>query len=199
MFKLPVRLPLAAIRRLRSQTEHVSPMQSCQQEILVTGFTDATLQAWMTAHPLAPYYSLLVSDADNILPYTQLEFRFASTTAAGVDDAGLCNVVTTAGQTAAQVSDTSQDQINAWARNFGRTFRNLRSLRSGPVPGNGNEFVIYMSFGMLGAADIANTGITSAARFSGVDNPLWFTIHGMRRDVHVLRNANSTYYYPLPT
>jgi hypothetical protein len=195
MFRLTAQLPLSAIRRLRSQTPRCSPFQSCQQEILVTGFSDATLQAWATLHPLAPYYSLLVTDFDNILPFTQLEFRIAPTAIVGVSDPGLCCLFTSAGQTAAQVSTQLQSQINAWAQNFGRYFRNLRSLRAGPVTGNGNEFMIYMPWGMLLTADITNTGITSAAGLPGVDNPLFFTIHGKRRDVHVVRNGSQNYYY----
>ena len=195
MFKIPQRIPLSALRRIVIAGPRCSPMQSCHQDIVVSGFTDANVQAWATAHPLAPYMSLVVTDVDNILPFTQLEFRIASTVAAGVDDAGLCNIVTTAGQTAPQVSITAQAQINAWAQNFGRTFRNLKSMRASRSNVSTSDFIIFMPWGMLSLAIFTPTGLAAATRFPGVDNPLFYSILGKRRHVFGVTHGESSYYY----
>jgi hypothetical protein len=199
MFKVPGKWPHNAIRRLPRQAPRVHFPHSCQQELILEVTTDALLVAWEVSHPFA---SVIVQDVNKILPYTSLEFVFASTHQSVPQDAATVSCWSDTGDTALQARARFVQNINSWAAHFGVIYPDVRSLRAAAYPNLNDGFTymtIFMPWGMAGSGTFtksvpATMNVVAGANI-GVDCPLAYTLIGKRRHITELRNAYADDYY----
>lgn len=203
MFKVNVPVPKSAYTRIRRQTSKVGPFHSCHQSFELTVCTFAQADA----HLATPgnTIGIILTDNDNVLPYSTLEFVLQ--TSGPVDpltwqpwNAGL--YLTAAENTVALAATFLMNQFNAFFRNMVYlnfpAFKTARAIYSGA----GAAMYIELPWGLLGAAGVTRTGPVqwqTTAFYSGVDNPFWAGIRGKPR--HILRVAPrypGPYYGPAP-
>jgi hypothetical protein len=198
VFRVPVNYPRSAIRRIRSQTDPVPRLKSCQQETYLRTSNYADIGTYL-ATPGASV-DLILTDVDQILPYSTLTFNVDQDSAGGVDTAYEAYLFLLAADTTRPLAAVRlAGQINAWVGIFGAQYPDLSSLRA---VAQGDNVIIYMPWGMLGLASGTYTGPEGVDGFTagnpGVDNPLAYGILGKRRHIFLCVYPFRGDYYERP-
>ena len=205
MFKIPIHLPKSALVRLptrATETGGLPPnrLHSSKQETWLVMFSDAQLQTFLTGPPIETFASLTFQDADQILPYTTLEFQIGHTAAPGADTPWQCGLFTTTGQTAVQAGAQLAAQINLYASTMGAQYPDMRSLHAmAGVVATVPTLIIQMPWGMRGGANYTYAGPGGYGALSrgpdGVDNPLFLALWDKKRAIFPVRYPYRDDYY----
>jgi hypothetical protein len=179
--------PRKALKFFVRQQAYLSPIQSRQQEHVVTCVDAATISAYNIANPLAPC-SIEIAESQTFYTFGNITFWSLRTGdyVPAPNDEGRCNLIATAGWTAPQVATGFIAQINAYARSMHQlTNGYYDTLSAVPYAGFPNAFLLRMPIGTDGAATaVTQVGpVVASARWNGVTVPLAYGIIGPRRHV----------------
>jgi hypothetical protein len=177
--------PRSALKFFLSQAGQLNPLQTRQQEIVVTCSDAATIAAWNLANP---HCSLELTETETMYPFGGIVFWMLQVAdyVPPANDAGAVYLTAQLGWTAAQVSTGCQAQINAYAAAM-RTVTNgyYDSLKAVPYAGFPNAFLLRMPIGTNGGP-VTETDVgpvVSSLRWQGVTVPLAPGIIGPRRHI----------------
>lgn len=190
-----VRWPRKGLRFFVRQAASLSPIESRQQDFIVTCTDAAAISVYNIANPLAPS-SIEVAESETFYPGGNITFwplQVGDYVPLPNDD-GRCHLIAQVGWTAAQVSTGFIAQINAYARSMQQiTDGYYNTLLATPYAGFPNAFILRMPIGTNGAASaVTQVGpVVAAARWTGVTVPLVLGLIGPRR--HAFRVP-----YPMP-
>ncbi len=182
-----VSYPRSALKFFLKQHNQLNPLQTCQQEFVVTCSDAATIAAWNLANPLA-HCSLAITETETMYPFGGITFWMlqAADYVPPADDSGAVYLTATAGWTAAQVSTGFQAQINAYAAAMRTvTAGYYESLKAVPYDGFPNAFLLRMPIGTNGApvSEVDTGPVVSSLRWQGRTVPLAPGIIGPRRHI----------------
>jgi hypothetical protein len=184
--------PRQALQYFLRQTAGLSPIQSRQQEILVTVDTALAIFTYNAANPGATT-TIEVTNTEAFYPGGGIIFWMwrSDEPAPPPNDDGRCNLIAQVGWTAAQVRDGFVAQINAYARSMHvPTDAYYDSLKAIPTTA-ADQFRLLMPIGTVGAPSAINivgpVPIDAVLTFGGVVVPLAPGIIGPRR--HIFRVA----------
>lgn len=202
MFKVPIHFPFRALRRIPHQAPNVSPLQSCQAEILIHISSGAAILAWGIAQT-EDFMRVTVTDVDQILPYTTLDLQIWTTSMAGGDAPSDWNIPVVVGDTATAdaVAVAVAAAINSWVQIM-MAFPDVASMRASPIltASGGPSVMWYLPWGMLenpsvsAAGPLGDEGTTTDGNI-GVDNPFMIGIIQKRRHLMLARYPYRDDYY----
>lgn len=184
--------PRKALRYFIKQTEGLSPIQSRQQEILVTVDTALAISTYNIANPLATC-TIEVTETEAFYLSGGITFWLSCVGDGYVplaNDDGRCNLIAQVGWTAAQVRDGFITQLNAYARSMhAPTDGYYDTLKA--LPGTAADTLrLLMPIGTVGAPGlpipvVGPAPLDAVLTFTGRVVPLAPGIIGPRR--HIFR------------
>lgn len=188
--------PRRALKFFIRQAAQLSPIQSRQQEILVTVDTALAIFTYNAANPGATT-TIEVTNIETFYPGGGIIFWMwrSDEPAPPPNDTGRCNLIATVGWTAAQVRDGFVAQINAYARSMHVLNDGYYdTLKAIPATAT-DQFRLLMPIGTVGAPSaitvVGPVPIDAVLTFAGRSVPLAPGIIGPRR--HIFRVP-----YPVP-